>query len=92
MISFAKRTGADVVLSGVPKPEYPLKMPAFYRWILLVLVLAAQILPTVARAQTWRLNAGWPAFDYDGKPAQTDSGVKTTVPGSQTETAQFAAE
>jgi len=31
MISFAKRTGADVVLIGVPKPEYPLKMPGFYQ-------------------------------------------------------------
>jgi len=31
MISFAKRTGADVVLIGVPKPEYPLTMPCFYQ-------------------------------------------------------------
>jgi acyl-CoA thioesterase-1 len=31
MISFAKQSGADVVLVGVPKPEYPLKVPGFYQ-------------------------------------------------------------
>ena len=31
MISFARHSGADVVLVGVPKPEYPLKVPGFYQ-------------------------------------------------------------
>ncbi len=31
MISLSKRAGADVVLIGVPKPEYPLTMATFYR-------------------------------------------------------------
>lgn len=31
MISISKRAGADVVLIGVPKPEYPLRMATFYR-------------------------------------------------------------
>ena len=44
-------------------------------------------------AQTCRLNACWPAFDYDGKPAQTDGSYsKTTVAGSQIETAHYTAE
>jgi len=60
---------------------------------LLFVFLAAQILPAVAQAQTCRLNACWPAFDYDGKPAQADGSYsKATVAGSQIETARYAAE
>ena len=35
------------------------------RLMLSFVFLAAQVLPTVAQAQTGRLNAGWPAFEYD---------------------------
>ena len=60
------------------------------RWMLLFVFLAAQVLPTVAQAQTGRLNACWPAFNYDGKPAQADGSFsKTIVAGSQIETAQL---
>ena len=63
------------------------------RLVLLFLFPAALALQTVAQAQTCRLNAGWPAFDYDGKPAQADGSYsKTTVAGSQIETAHYAAE
>ena len=37
--------------------------------------------------------ACWPAFDYDGKPAQTDGSYsRTIVTGSQRETAHYTAE
>ena len=63
------------------------------RWLRLLLLLAAQVFPTVALGQTGRLNCGWPAFDYDGKPAQEDrSYSKATVAGSQIETARYAVE
>ena len=46
-----------------------------------------------APGHTSRLNTSWPAFDYDGKPAQTDGSYsKTIVRGSQAETANYAAE
>ncbi len=63
------------------------------RWLLLFVLLVGQGFPAVAQGQTCRLNAIWPAFDYDGKPAQADgSCLKTTVAGSQIETASYAAE
>lgn len=43
-------------------------------------------------AQAPRLDTCWPAFDYDGKPAQTeDSYSRTIVAGSQCETADYTA-
>ncbi|MBI5818764.1 MAG: alpha-galactosidase [Verrucomicrobia bacterium] len=63
------------------------------RWMLLFVFLAAQAVQAAAPAQTSRLNACWPAFDYDGKPSQTDGSFsKTTVAGSQTATARLTAE
>ncbi|MFA5193562.1 MAG: alpha-galactosidase, partial [Verrucomicrobiia bacterium] len=63
------------------------------RWMLLFVFLAAQAVQAAAPAQTSRLNACWPAFDYDGKPSQTDGSYsKTTVAGSQTGTARLTAE
>lgn len=61
--------------------------------MLLFVLVVGQGFPAVAQAQTPRLNTCWPAFDYDGKPAQTDgSHARTTVAGSQTETTRYAAE
>ena len=61
--------------------------------MLLFIVLAAQVLQAVALGQTCRLNTCWPAFDYDGKPAQADGSYsKTIVAGSQIETAHNTAE
>ncbi len=63
------------------------------RWMLLFILLAAQVLPNVAWAQNCRLNASWPAFDYDGKPAQAGGSTsEATVAGSRIETARYAAE
>lgn len=47
------------------------------RWLLLFILLPAQVLPTVALGQTGQLKGSWPAFDYDGKPARTDGSKKT---------------
>jgi hypothetical protein len=59
----------------------------------LVAALAAPILEADAQGQACRLNACWPAFDYDGKPAQTDGLFSSAVvAGSQAETAHYAAE
>ena len=61
--------------------------------MLLFVLLVGQVFPAVAQAQIPRLNSCWPAFDYDGKPAQADTSyARTTVAGSQTETARYAAE
>jgi alpha-galactosidase len=55
--------------------------------------VAAQALPIIAQAQSPRMNTCWPAFDYDGKPAQADGAhSRATVTGSQRETARFTAE
>ncbi|NUQ62594.1 MAG: alpha-galactosidase [Pirellulales bacterium] len=67
--------------------------PSHLRLTLLLVLLTAQVLPTMALAQTCRLNASWPAFDYDGKPAQADGSCsKATVAGSQIETPGYAAQ
>ena len=59
----------------------------------LFVFLAVPVFPTAAHAQTCRLSASWPAFDYGGKPAQADGSYsRTTVAGSQIETARYAAE
>ena len=65
-----------------------------HRWSMLLFVfLATQVLPAAAQAQNGRLTAGWPAFDYDGKPSQADgSFAKTAVAGSQIETVRYAVE
>ncbi len=63
------------------------------RLMLLFAFVAAQVLPTVAQAQPPRLNTCWPAFDYDGKPAQADGSYsKTILTGSERETAYYTAE
>lgn len=63
------------------------------RLMLLFACVAAQVFPAVAQAQPARLNRCWPAFDYDGKPAQADgSYLKTILTGSQRETADYTAE
>ncbi|NLS92365.1 MAG: hypothetical protein GXX96_09395, partial [Planctomycetaceae bacterium] len=65
--------------------------PNHLRLTLLLVLLTAHVLPTMGLAQTCRLNASWPAFDYDGKPAQADGSCsKATVAGSQIETAGYA--
>jgi hypothetical protein len=47
--------------------------------------LATQLLSTVVHGHTPRLDTCWPAFDYDGKPAQTDGSYsKTMVADSRT--------
>ncbi len=46
------------------------------RLMLLFAFVAAQVLPTVAQAQPPRLNTCWPAFDYDGKPAQRTARIQ----------------
>ncbi len=67
--------------------------PNHLRLTLLLVLLTAHVLPTMGLAQTCRLNASWPAFDYDGKPAQADGSCsKATVAGSQIETAGYAAQ
>jgi len=65
-----------------------------HRWSMLLFVfLATQVLPAAAQAQNGRLTAGWPAFDYDGRPSQADgSFAKTAVAGSQIETVRYAVE
>lgn len=68
-------------------------VPGNLGFVLLAAVVAAPILATVAWAQTCRLNASWPGFDYDGKPAQTDDSYsKATEAGSRIETARYVAE
>lgn len=53
-------------------------------------LLAAQVLPPVAQAQSPRLDTCWPAFDYDGKPAQADAAYsKAILPGSERDTAHY---
>ena len=65
----------------------------WHRWLLLFVFLAAPVLPSMAPAQTCRLNTCWPAFDYDGKPASADGSYsRAIVAGSQTETALATAE
>ena len=55
--------------------------------------VAAPVFQPDAQEQTCRLNTCWPAFDYDGKPAQTDGSYsRVIVTGSQTETANYTAE
>ena len=67
--------------------------PNHRRLTLLLVLLTAQVLPAMALSQTGRLNAAWPAFDYDGKPAQAHGSYsKATVAGSQIETAGYTAE
>ncbi len=62
-------------------------------WMLLFVLLGAQVVPTVARAEFPRLDSCWPAFDYDGKAAQTDDSYSTAaVTGSQRETVHYTAE
>ena len=59
----------------------------------LVAALAAPVFQGSAQGQACRLSACWPAFDYDGKPAQTDGLFSSAVvAGSQAETAHYAAE
>ena len=72
----------------------PTHFPGYLRRsVLAFAVVAAQALPIVAQTQASRLNTCWPAFDYDGKPAQADgSHSRTTVTGSQPDTARFTAE
>ena len=63
------------------------------RWLLWLGFLAAQVLPAGVQAQIPPLNTCWPAFDYDGKPAQTDDSFgKATVAGSLCETASYVGE
>lgn len=63
------------------------------RAMLLAAFLAAHLLPVATWAETPRLNACWPALDYDGKPAQADgSFVRTIVAGSERETAHYSAQ
>jgi len=63
------------------------------RWMLLFVLVVGQVFPAAAQAQVPRLNTCWPAFDYDGKPAQADgSWARAMVAGSQTEAARCAAE
>ena len=59
--------------------------------LVLGLCLMAQVLP--AAAQTPRLNACWPAFNYDGKAAKTDGSFsRETVAGPQDETPHYVAQ
>ena len=63
------------------------------RSVLVSAFVAVQALPMATQAQAPRLNACWPAFDYDGKPAQRDaSHSKTAVTGTRHEAARFTAE
>ena len=71
-------------MKAITVTECATPSPNHRRLTLLLVLLMVQVLPNVAWAQNCRLNASWPAFDYDGKPAQTDSSwVKTTVAGSR---------
>ena len=55
--------------------------------------LEEEAFPATARAQGPQLKTCWPAFDYAGKPAQADDSFsRSTVAGSQRDTACVAAE
>jgi len=73
---------------------YATPVPAHLRRMMLFsLLLAAHVIPAIAQAQSPRLDICWPAFDYDGKPAQTDAAYsKAILPGSERETAHHTAE
>lgn len=63
------------------------------RFMTILALLAASLLAARAQAQACHGNPCWPAFNYDGKPSQTDSSYSTAIAaGSQTETAQYTAE
>jgi hypothetical protein len=70
-----------------------MKSTALLFVLALFVFLAVPVFSPEAQAQTCRLNANWPAFDYDGKPALADgSYLKTTVASSQVDTPRHAAE
>jgi len=63
------------------------------QFILLPCFLALPVFLACVSIQADRLTAWWPAFDYDGKPAQADGAFsKAVVPGSRTVTANYTAE
>jgi alpha-galactosidase len=63
------------------------------RFMTILALLAASLLAARAQAQACHGNPCWPAFNYDGKPSQTDRSYSTAIAaGSQTETAQYTAE
>lgn len=63
------------------------------QFIVLLTLLAALVLQARAQAQASPLNTCRPAFNYDGKPSQTDDSYATTLAaGSQLETAHYTAE
>ncbi|MEN6498370.1 MAG: alpha-galactosidase [Thermoguttaceae bacterium] len=63
------------------------------RFMVLLALLAATLFSARAQAQACHGNPCWPAFNYDGKPSQTDRSYSTAIAaGSQTETAQYTAE
>ena len=60
--------------------------------VLLTLLAAQSFLEVSAQAQAFPLNTCWPAFNYDGKPAQKDGSFSRAIcAGSQFDTAQYAA-
>jgi alpha-galactosidase len=63
------------------------------RFILLPCFLALPVFLACVSVRADRMTAWWPAFDYDGKPAQADGAFsKAVVPGSRTGTANYTAE
>lgn len=56
-------------------------------------LMVALVLRVDAQPLLCRLDAGWPALDYDGKPS-TEEGAfsRTSVPGSRSETERYVAE
>ena len=63
------------------------------RFMVLLTLLAAPISQAGAQTQAYHSNTSWPAFNYDGRPSQTDGSYsRTTAAGSQIETAQYTAE
>jgi alpha-galactosidase len=63
------------------------------RFMVLLALLAATLFSARAQAQACHGNPCWPAFNYDGKPSQTDGSYSTAIAaGSQTETSQYTAE
>jgi alpha-galactosidase len=56
-------------------------------------LMAAPLLQASAQPQADSLKTCWPAFNYDGKPSQTDGSYsRVTVAGSQRETAKYTVD
>jgi alpha-galactosidase len=63
------------------------------RLLVSLALLAAPVLQVSAQTQAKHFDANGPAFNYNGKPSQTDASYsRTVVAGSQIETVQYTAE